>query len=164
NPFDDARFYIYNVMSSEGEVIFQSKPFSIGEHQNLIDEIKSRVSQVRRLLVLVSYDDQSLLVNLSTELPAANREVMIVTVFKGEDMRIFSTYRPIVTGAARRRRSGTASYPIEAYEYVPQGVILRTSAKDYHIVPTSSTKLATYYRGCPTTVRLRIHENTGKVN
>jgi len=164
NPFDDTRFYLYSVMSSQGEVVYQSKPFMLTELQKLLEDIKSKLSNIKRLLVLTSYDDQALLVTLQTELTPSVPEISILTVFKGEDLRIYSTYRPMVSAGGRRRRSSTVTYPIEAYEFVPQGVILRSASREYHIIPTSSTKLATYYRGCPTTVRLRIRENTGKMS
>jgi len=160
NPFSEARFYVFNVMQPEGQVVYQSKPYGSGDIALLLDALKSKVSELGRLLVMMSFDDQQIQDFVLKDVASSVSEFMLLQVLRSDELRLFSTYRPTAV-AVPRRRLPTVSYPIEAYEAAPEGAILRVSNDEYYMLTTASTKVGTYYRGCPTAVKLKILGSQG---
>lgn len=157
NPFSGIRFYLYNLMTSSGELIFQSKPYKPNQIQKFIINILETIEKYQRILILTSYLEPSLKEVIMEEFTKLNIEYIILQIFQHDDLRLFHTYVPrVVSTLRRRRRVKPLAYPIESYEHSPQGTILKASKSEYYLLPTASTKIKTYYRGCPTTVKIRI--------
>jgi hypothetical protein len=160
NPVTGASFYLFNVMRSKGQIVYQSKPFGSSDIVAFLDAVMVRAKELARLLILMSFDSQQIqefvLKNLASVVP----EFMLLQVTQRDELRLFSTYRPTVV-APPRRKLPTVTYPIEAYEAAPEGTILRTANDEYYMLTTASTKVRTYYRGCPTAVRLKILGSRG---
>jgi|Deesub1362A_J573_1020465.scaffolds.fasta_scaffold00668_19 hypothetical protein len=159
NPFTGTRFYLYNVMRPEGEITYQSKPFDRDRVLDFLREIGKNSKRYERLLMLTSFDDQRIQEFIMKEVFPEISEFLLIQIDQNDELRIFQTYKP--THGTRRRRRTLSSYPIEAYEAAPEGVILKTARNEYYLATTASTKVNTYHRGCPTPIRLRILESKG---
>jgi len=160
NPFTGASFYLFNVMRPEGQVVYQSKPFGSSDIVAFLDALMSRVKGLDRLLIMMSFDSQQIQEFVLKDLASSVQEFILLQVMQRDELRLFSTYRPTMV-AQPRRKLPTVSYPIEAYEAAPEGAILRTANDEYYMLTTASSKVRTYYRGCPTAVRLKILGSRG---
>jgi len=160
NPFTSLKWYLFNLMKPEGEIIFQSKPF--GDELKFLTEIKSRIKDIDKLVVLSSFINQQfqefLLENTGDLIP----EIIFIQINQRDQLRLFSTFRPVIKSQRRRRPS--TIFPIEAYEEVPEGSILRVAEDEYYLVTTASTKVGTYHRGCPNPIKLKILRSKGIFN
>lgn len=161
NPFTGVRFYIFNVMKPEGEVVYQSKPFERDRILDFLREVRTKAIEHNRLLILMSFDDQQVQEYILKDISPVVPEFLFIQIRQKDELRVFSTYRPTVVAAPRRRRPEAVHYPIEAYEPAPEGAILRVARDEYYIVTTPSTQVGTYYRGCPTPIRLKILGSKG---
>jgi hypothetical protein len=85
----------------------------------------------------------------------------IVLRVSDDHLRMFQTFKPS-PAPARRRRVITDIYPVEAYECAPQGVIARASKDEFYMLTTISTKVKTYYRGCPSPLRVKVIKVKGE--
>lgn len=165
NPFSGIRFYLYNLMKSSGELILQSKPYKSNQIQEFMSNIMENIEKYQRILILTSYLEPSLKEVIIEEFTKLKIEYIILQVFQHDDVRLFHTYVPrVVSTSRRRRRARSLVYPIESYELSPQGAILKASESEYYLLPTTSTKVKTYYRGCPTTVKIVILDRKGSYN
>ncbi len=163
NPFDQTRFYAYNLMDGRGRVLFQSTPYEPAHTLNLLREIGEKVSDTKRLLVLSTFDDLAIEEYVKKEVYPAVSELTMLKVLKNDNLRIFSTYAPSSVSAPRRRRD-IIQYSVESYEAAPQGVILKGSDSEFYAVTTASRKIGTYHRGCPTGVRIDVLFNQGLID
>jgi hypothetical protein len=163
NPFDQTRFYTFNLMDGKGSVMFQSRPYEPEHTLNLLREIGERVSGTKRLLVLSTFDDLAIEEYVKKEVYPAVSELTMLNIVKNDNLRIFSTYAPSSVSAPRRRRD-TVHYPVESYEAAPQGVIMKGSDTEFYAVTTASRKIGTYHRGCPTGVRINVLFNQGMID
>ncbi len=57
NPFNGSRYTIFNVFSSDGTSVYQSKPFEFDSTSSLFEEIKNKVDSRDKLLVIMSFWD-----------------------------------------------------------------------------------------------------------
>jgi hypothetical protein len=156
NPFTSERFYLFSMMRPEGELTYQSKPFEADKVIDLLNEIKAKSTNSGRLMVLISFDDKQILEFILKDIAPNISEFMLIQLRQMDEVRLFSTYRPTVAVTPRRRMVQGKTYPVEAYEAAPEGAILRASRDEYYMMTTASTSVGTYYRGCPTPVRLKI--------
>jgi len=161
NPFTGVRFYLFNVMRSEGEIVYQSKPFESNDILAFLEEVRARAKERGRLLIMMSFDDQQIQEFVLKEMSSNVPEFMLIQVRQRDELRLFSTFRPTMVAMPRRRRLQTVTYPVEAYEAVPEGAILKAARDEYYVVTTASSKVRTYHRGCPTAVRLKILGSQG---
>lgn len=159
NPFNGLRCYVFSLMTPEGELLYQSKPFEIENFRNLLDEMRTIIAKKDRLLVIMSFSDEQIEDSIE-EVVKDVAEFIFVRILQNNELRIFSTFRPTIVSAPRRRTS-IVTYPCEAYENAPQGAILSTGEGEYYILTTGSTKVGTYHRGCPTPIRIRILATKG---
>jgi hypothetical protein len=106
------------------------------------------------MLVMMSFSDseiQELIIDAIKDIS----EFIFIKILQIDELRLFSTFKPTLVSAQARRRTVIA-YPLESYENAPQGVIMQTAPDEYYILTTGSTKVGTYYRGCPNPVRSKI--------
>jgi len=159
NPFDKTRFYVYNIMSENGTLIFQSKPFARDDVLLFLRSIQEKIKNISKLLVLITFDDQQIEEYITKEISSEIESYLVLLIKKDDHVRLFSTYQTTATGVRRRRE--TTSYPIEAYEQNPQGLIMKASDREYYLSTTISTRIGTYHRGCPLPIKIRVVENKG---
>lgn len=158
NPITSVKFYLFNLMKPEGEIIFQSKPFENGI--DFLKELKTSTKNIDKLLILSSFIDQQLQEFLLDEIGSIIPEFIFIQIKQRDELRLFSTFRPVIK-TQRRRRKPAVIFPIEAYEEVPEGSILRFADDEYYLLTTASTKVGTYHRGCPNPIRLKILRSKG---
>lgn len=91
-------------------------------------------------------------------------EYVFVKVLQNDELRLFSTYRPVLVSTPRRRTTAMSSYPCESYENAPQGAILNIGNGEYYISTTGSTKVGTYHRGCPTPIMVKVLSTKGNLS
>lgn len=161
NPFSASRFYLFSVMRSNGEILHQSRPFSYEDSPALFDELGKKASEHQRLLIIMSFDDLDLQEHLLRDVASKTQEFVFFQVRKGDELRLFSTFKPSIVAMPRRRADQTIVYPVEAYEGAPQGVIFKASPDEFYMVTTASRKLGTYHRGCPTPIRVKLLASHG---
>ncbi|MEO9307557.1 MAG: hypothetical protein ABI342_04495 [Nitrososphaera sp.] len=160
NPFNASRYYLFNIMTSEGVFTYQSKPYQREQVLVFLREIQEKIKGIEKLLVLITFDDQQIDEYVSKELSTILKEYLVLLIKTDDQIRIFTTYASTNT-STRRRRMEKASYPIEAYEFAPQGAALKMSDKEFYLVTTSSMKINTYYRGCPLPIHVTVIDNKG---
>jgi len=161
NPFTGLRLYFFNVMSAIGKIKYQSKPYERENILGFLREVHQKAKHYERILFLTSFDDQQVYEYITKDVTLDVKEFMFVLVREKDQLRLFETFRPAVPAVPRRRRMAAIAYPIEAYECAPEGTILSTAANEYYILSTVSTKIGTYYRGCPTPIRLEVLSSKG---
>lgn len=159
NPFDSSRFYLYNLMNSNGTLIYQSRPFNENNVLNFLRDIREKIQTHKKLLVLITFNHQKIEEYIKNELSNEVEEYLLLMIMKKDELRTFKTFKTTSEGR-RRRREGT-SYPLEAYEQSPQGLILKTSDREFYLVTTASMHIKTYSRGCPMPIKVEIIGNKG---
>jgi hypothetical protein len=161
NPFNAMKCFLFNLMKPTGEIVFQSKPFD--DAQTLLEELKLRIKNMDNLLVLSSFIYSPLQESLIEEIGSLIPKFMFIQINQMAELRLFTTFKPVIKTPRRRRRLSSI-FPIEAYEAVPEGTILSASDTEHYLLTTASTKVRTYYRGCPTPIRLNIIKSEGVFN
>lgn len=154
NPFNEKNYFLFSLMSAEGEVLHQSRPYEKEEFTSLIKDMSKKTKDIDRLLVMMPFSDseiQELIIDAIKNVP----EFVFVKILQRDELRVFSTFKPsFVSSQARRRK--VSAYPLESYENAPQGIIMQSAPNEYYILTTGSTKVGTYYRGCPNPVRIQV--------
>jgi hypothetical protein len=154
NPFNGTKNFLYSLMSPEGELIYQSKPFEYENFQNLLNEMKPKIPHNNKLIAIMSFSDLQIQDQIVDALKDTS-EFFFIKILQRDELRLFSTFKPLLASPSSRRRTVIA-YPLESYENAPQGVIMQTAPDEYYILTTGSTKVGTYYRGCPNPIRVKI--------
>lgn len=160
NPFDSSKFYLYNIMNSNGTLIYQSNPFGEDNVLNFLKDIREKVQQYKKLLVLITFNHEKVEEYIQNELSNEVDEYLLLMVLKKDYLRTFKTFKTELEGR-RRRRAESTSYPLEAYEQSPQGLTLKVSDREYYLVTTASMNIKTYSRGCPMPIKIEIVSNKG---
>jgi len=161
NPFSGLRMYFFNVMNAMGKMEYQSRPYEETNIEDFLSEVHKKAKQYERVLFLSSFTEQRVCDYVIEKVTPDIREIIFILVKEKDQLRLFETFRPAVAAVPRRRRVAAAVYPVEAYESAPQGTILSVGENQYYILTTGSTKIGTYYRGCPTPLRLTILSSKG---
>lgn len=160
NPFDSSKFYLYNIMNSDGTLIYQSTQFAEGDVLNFLRNIREKISSYKKLLVLITFNHEKIEEYIKNELANETDEYLLLLVLKKDHLRTFRTFKTASEGRRRRRTEGT-SYPLEAREESPQGLTLKASDREYYLVTTASMTIGTYSRGCPMPIKIEIMSNKG---
>lgn len=161
NPFSGLTLYIFNLMDGVGKIVYQSAPYEKEKIIDFLRKVHEKAKEYSRLLVLTSFDDQQVYEYVLKDLAFDLREFLFILVKQNDELRLFRTYHPVAGVTPRRRRVEAPGYPLESYECAPQGAILRTAADEYYALTTVSTKVGTYYRGCPKPLRLKVLGSKG---
>jgi hypothetical protein len=161
NPFSGLTLYMFNVIDGVGRIIYQSTAYKRERALDFLRKVHEKAKEHRRLLVLTSFDDQQVYEYVLKDLANDLNEFLFILLRQNDELRLFRTYRRAVGAMPRRRRVEALSYPLESYECAPQGSITRISSDEYYVLTTVSTKVGTYYRGCPKPLRLRILGSKG---
>jgi hypothetical protein len=156
NPFSGLKMYFFNVMNAEGKMEHQSPPYKETNVEDFLREVHEKAKQYERVLFLSSFIEQQVSDYIIEKVTPDVKEVIFISIREKDQVRLFQTFKPAVAAVPRRRRVAALVYPIEAYESAPQGTILSVGENQYYILTTASTKIGTYYRGCPTPIRLTI--------
>jgi hypothetical protein len=159
NPFNDMRCFLFNVFESNGQMVFQSKPYDTENFQMLLNDLKTKVESGEKTLVMMSFWDDFIEGQIAESLSNV-KNFVFVKILQNNELQLFSTFKPSVSTTPRRRTS-IVTYACEAYENAPQGVILNAGNGEYFVLTTGSTKVGTYYRGCPTPIRVKIIQVNG---
>jgi hypothetical protein len=162
DPFSETRFYLFNIMSPEGRIQYQSPPFDREHTLDLLRSIHTKAREIRRLLILLSFDDQNIQEFILRDISPDVQELMLIQIWQSDELRLFSTFRPMAVSTPRRRRID--ENPIDeivSYEAVPEGCIVSTGKNEFYAITTASTRIGTYYRGCPVPIRIRILDSKG---
>lgn len=160
NPFDSSRFYIYNIMNSDGTLTYQSSPFDEREVLGFLGDIRGKISSYKKLLVLITFNHEKIEDYIKNELSNMVDEYLMLLVIKKDNLRTFKTFKTVSEGK-RRRRAERTSYPLEAHEESPQGLTFKASDREYYLVTTASMNIGTYSRGCPMPIKIEIMSNKG---
>jgi len=160
NPFDSTRFYLFNIMTSAGTLIYQSKPFHEEEVLDFLRTIREKVKDIEKLLVLITFNHEQIEEYISKELSTVVNEYLLLMIRKKDHLRIFKTFKTPSTGR-RRRRTDKTTYPLEAYEESPQGLVLKTGDREFYLVTTASMNIGTYSRGCPLPIKVNVLDSKG---
>jgi hypothetical protein len=160
NPFSGSKMYLFNFLTPEGDIVFQSEPFLHDDLPTFLDELGKKAREYERLLIMMSFADPEFRESILGKVASKVNEFVLIHVKVGNELRLFSTFRPVAV-PTRRRRTPTTVYPVEAYEEAPQGIIFAANSDEFYIVTTSSKKLGTYHRGCPTPIRVKILASKG---
>ena len=163
NPFNGSRYTVFNIFDADGTLLYQSKPYDFDSAQTLFDDVKSKVTSSDKLLVIMSFWDPRIEDRLIDCIKESS-EYVFVKVLQNDELRLFSTYRPVLSSAPRRRTTAVTSYPCESYENAPQGAILNIGNGEYYISTTGSTKVGTYHRGCPTPILVKVLSHKGNLS
>lgn len=161
NPFSGLTLYMFSLMNGIGKIIYQSVPYERHKVLDFLREVHEKAKEYPRLLALTSFDDQQIHEYVLKDLAIDLREFLFILLKQNDELRLFRTYRHTAGATPRRRRVEAPSYPLESYECAPQGAILQTAVDEYHILTTISTKVGTYYRGCPKPLRLKVLGSKG---
>ena len=161
NPFDGSKFYLYNIMNSDGTLIYQSTSFVEGNVLNFLRDIREKISSYKKLLVLITFDHKKIEEYIKNELANEVDEYLLLMVLKKDHLRTFKTFKTVSEGRRKRRRTEGTSYPLEAHEESPQGLTLKVSEKEFYLVTTASMNIGTYSRGCPMPIKIEVMSNKG---
>jgi hypothetical protein len=165
NPFDPNKFYLYNISKSDGELIYQSQPFKNNELEKMFDNILSKNDKNKKTILILSNPEREINERITDEMSKFFTNMLIFHIIQNDNVRIFSTFKPQVVRTTRRRRlNSVISYPLEAYEAAPQGVIFIANEIENYLLTTTSTKVGTYHRGCPTVIKLNVLKIQGEIN
>ncbi len=159
NPFNGMRCFLFNIFESYGQMLFQSKPYDTENFQLLLKDLESKLENEDKILLMMSFWDNLIEGQIAESLKKVKNYVF-VKILQNNELQLFSTFKPSVN-TAPRRRTNIVTYACEAYENAPQGVILNAGNGEYFILTTGSTKIGTYYRGCPTPIRVKVIQTNG---
>ena len=159
NPFNDMRCFLFNIFESNGQMVFQSKPYNTENFHLLLKDLESKVESGDKILLMMSFWDDLIEGQIAESLKKV-KNFVFVKILQNNELQLFSTFKPSVN-AAPRRRTSIVTYACEAYENAPQGAILNAGGGEYFVLTTGSTKVGTYYRGCPTPIRVKVIQVNG---
>lgn len=152
NPLNKIKNYYFNALNSNGTILQNPKSYRATEAVELVEEASSLIRNYDRVLFLTSFDIERVYDTIIEKIKNWKELEFACAHIRSDQLRIFATYRP--KARIRRRRRRMPSYPIEAYEGAPQGIIMKKDEREYYLLPTASRKIGTYFRGCPTAMNL----------
>lgn len=154
------RSYFFMLMTPNGEVLIQSRAFDSDKILSFLRHVHQEAKKYERLIVITNFDDQAVYEYVAKDMEQDVAKFIVLRV-SDDHLRMFKTFKP-TPAPARRRRVVADVYPVEAYECAPQGVIAKASRDEFYVLTTISTKVRTYYRGCPTPLKVKVIQAKGE--
>lgn len=138
----------FNLCESTGKLVYQSTPYAESDEKLLIAQLSKTIPQSKRVLVLLSFDNDQLESDLESMLNGLDAEFSMVRVRDLEESRIYSTWVPEVPPVVSHR----LECPVEAYEEAPHGVKMVNKGDGWYLLTGRTIEKETLKRGCPTPI------------